>query len=32
MMSIAFKEGIKISPQALQEIISASCSDIRQVE
>ena len=31
MMSVAFKEGIKINPQALQEIIIASNNDIRQV-
>ena len=32
MMSIAYKEGIKISPQALHEIIVASNQDIRQVQ
>ena len=31
MMSIAYREGVKISPQALQEIIMASNNDIRQV-
>nr|XP_046269466.1 replication factor C subunit 1 isoform X2 [Scatophagus argus] len=31
MMSIAFKEGIKIPPPALQEIILASNQDVRQV-
>ncbi|NWT01896.1 RFC1 factor, partial [Mionectes macconnelli] len=31
MMSIAFKEGLKISPPAMQEIILAANQDIRQV-
>ena len=31
MMSIAFKEGVKMSPQALNEVIAASGHDIRQV-
>lgn len=31
MMSVCFKEGIKISPQALSEIIMASGQDVRQV-
>ena len=31
MMSIAFKEGVKIDPHALQEIILACNNDIRQV-
>ena len=30
-MSVAFKEGLKISPPALQEIILSSNQDIRQV-
>ena len=30
-MSIAYKEGIKISSQAMQEMIQASGQDIRQV-
>ena len=30
-MSIAYKEGIKIKPQGLQEIIMSSNQDIRQV-
>lgn len=30
-MSIAFKEGLKITPPVLQEIILASHQDIRQV-
>ena len=30
-MSIAFKEGVKINPHTLQEIIIASNNDIRQV-
>lgn len=31
MMSIAFKEGLKIPPPAMQEIILAANQDIRQV-
>ena len=31
MMSVAFKEGVKIDPHALQEIILACNNDIRQV-
>lgn len=31
MMSIAFKEGLKIPPPALNEVILASNQDIRQV-
>ena len=31
LMSIAFKEGLKVSPPALQEIILSSNQDIRQV-
>lgn len=31
MMSVCFKEGIKISSQALSEIIMASGQDVRQV-
>lgn len=31
MMSITFKEGVKIAPQALNEVITASGHDIRQV-
>lgn len=31
-MSIAFKEGIKIPPPALNEIILASNQDVRQVK
>ncbi|XP_014681695.1 PREDICTED: replication factor C subunit 1-like isoform X2 [Priapulus caudatus] len=31
LMSIAFKEGVKISPPALEQIIQASNQDIRQV-
>lgn len=31
MMSVAFKEGIKIPPPALNEIILASNQDVRQV-
>jgi replication factor C subunit 1 len=31
MMSIAFKEGVKVPPPALNEIILASNQDIRQV-
>lgn len=31
MMSIAYKEGIKIPPPALNEIILASNQDVRQV-
>lgn len=30
-MSIAFKEGLKIPPPAMQEIILAANQDIRQV-
>ena len=32
MMSIAYKEGIKIPPPALNEIILASNQDVRQVK
>lgn len=32
MMSVAFKEGLKIQPNALDELISASQNDIRQVD
>lgn len=32
MMSLAFKEGIKIPPPALNEIILASNQDVRQVK
>ena len=31
MMSVAFKEGIKIKPEALSEIIISCNYDIRQV-
>ena len=31
MMSVCFKEGLKIDPQALREIIVASGQDVRQV-
>lgn len=31
MMSIAFKEGLKIPPPAMHEIILAANQDIRQV-
>ena len=31
MMSMCYKEGVKIPPPALNEIISASNQDIRQV-
>lgn len=31
MMSVAFKEGLKISPPALQEIIVAANQDVRQI-
>jgi hypothetical protein len=31
MMSVAFREGLKIQPNALDELISASQNDIRQV-
>ena len=31
MMSLAFKEGVKIPPPALNDIIEASDHDIRQV-
>ena len=31
MMSLAYKEGIKIPPPALNEVISAANQDIRQV-
>ena len=31
MMSVAFKEGIKVAPEALQDVIVASNQDIRQV-
>ncbi len=31
MMSLSFKEGLKIPPPALNEIILASNQDIRQV-
>lgn len=32
MMSVAYKEGIKVSPQVMQEIIVASNHDVRQVD
>ena len=31
MMSVAFKEGVKISQTALEEVILASAQDVRQV-
>ncbi|ELU15704.1 hypothetical protein CAPTEDRAFT_175237 [Capitella teleta] len=31
MMSVAFKEGLKISPPALQEVIVAANQDVRQI-
>lgn len=31
MMSVAFKEGVKIAPPALQEIIVGANQDIRQI-
>lgn len=31
MMSLAFKEGVKIPPPALNEMISAANQDVRQV-
>lgn len=31
MMSVAFKEGIKVSPEALNDVIVASNQDIRQI-
>lgn len=31
MMSVAFKEGVKVSPEALQDVIVATNQDIRQV-
>lgn len=31
MMSVAFKEGVKISQAALEEVILASSQDVRQV-
>jgi DNA polymerase III delta prime subunit len=31
MMSVCFKEGLKIDPQALREMIIASGQDVRQV-
>ena len=31
MMSIAYKEGLKIQPNALEEMIKASQNDMRQV-
>lgn len=31
MMSVAYKEGIKVTPQVMQELIIASNNDIRQV-
>ena len=31
MMSIAFKEGLKIAPQAMDQIIIGANQDVRQV-
>ena len=31
MMSIAFKEGLKIPPQAMEQIIIGANQDVRQV-
>lgn len=31
MMSIAFKEGLKIPPQAMEQIILGANQDVRQV-
>lgn len=31
MMSVAFKEGVKVSPEALHDVVIASNQDIRQV-
>ena len=31
MMSIAFKEGLKIAPQAMEQIIIGANQDVRQV-
>lgn len=31
MMSVAFKEGVKVSPEALHDVVVASNQDIRQV-